>query len=123
MITVMVLRFPTWARLATVVAPMLLASPFTGSYRVLFLLIPIAFWINHLLRQRVVIGKLDQSLHLAMAVAFAAMLVPKTLWTIGDLQITSETILSPGILIVILGVAAATGWRSRVSCASTVQIG
>ena len=115
MIVGVVLRFPTWARLATAVAIILLASPITGSYRVLFLLIPIAFWIDHLIRQRVIVGKIDRFLHLAIAVAFAAMLVPKTFWTIGDSQITSETLISPAVLTIILGTAAVSGWRSRTA--------
>ena len=40
-----VLRYPIWARVTIVTAVMLLASPVTGSYRCLFLLIPIALWI------------------------------------------------------------------------------
>jgi hypothetical protein len=109
------LRFPVWVRLATAVPMILLASPITGSYRVVFLLIPIAFWIDYLLRARIIERRVDRLLHGMLAILFAAMLVPKTLWTIGQTQITSETLLSPLVLLVLLVVAAIAGWRSRGS--------
>jgi hypothetical protein len=112
------LRYPIWARMTIVTTVMLLASPSTGSYRCVFLLIPIALWISVCSD-----GGTPPTRRLgnyAVAIAFGAALAPKSLWSLDlpfIMSLTSETLLMP---IVLLLLVAATVWaglpqRSRLS--------
>jgi hypothetical protein len=113
-----VLRYPIWARVTIVTAVMLLASPVTGSYRCLFLLIPIALWIAVCCD-----GTAPHTRRLgsyAVAVLFGAALAPKSLWGLDlpfIMSLTSETLLMPAVLLLLVAATAWAGWpqQSRLS--------
>ena len=115
------LRYPIWARLTIVTAVMLLASPVTGSYRCLFLLIPIAIWIASLGDARMPIER--RLGNYAVAVLFGVTLAPKSLWGLDlpfIMSLTSETLLMPAALLLLV---AATVWAGLPRRAESVSDG
>ena len=110
-VATVVLRFPVWARVTIAVTTMLLASPVTGGYRCLFLLIPLALWIGDTLR-----GSRKTHWTHGVAAGFGLALAPLTLWGhyLDDARsLTSETLLLPGALLLLLISSSAAGWRNR----------
>ena len=119
-VVTIILRYPIWARVTIVTAVMLLASPVTGSYRCLFLLIPIALWISVCSD-----GGIPRTRNLknyAVAVLFGVALAPKSLWGVDlpfVLSLTSETLLMPIALLLLVAVTAWAGLPQRAGSSAT----
>ena len=110
-VATVVLRFPVWARVTIAVTTMLLASPVTGGYRCLFLLIPLALWLAHALR-----GPTRSRWDCGVALGFGISLAPMTLWGhyLDDSRsLTSQTLLLPAALLIVLIATIGAGWRAR----------
>ena len=112
-IAVSLLRIPVWSRLAVTTSVVLLASPISGGYRVIFELVPLAFWTAWLIETRATRSASALRWHCATAFAFALVLSPKTFWVIAWPDVTSETLIAP-ITITALAIAAiGAGLRTR----------
>lgn len=112
MLVVWLLRFPRWSRVMIAVCLVLLLSPISGSYRAIYLLIPIACWIEYVYRTRAMATRNEAGWTRAVALTIGIALTPKALWTISTF-VTADTILQPVGLTLLLITSVGAGWSAR----------
>ncbi len=108
---VYLLRLPTWSRLMVVTTSFLVLSPISADYRVIILLLPIAWWLRAPAGGNRSFAALI--LHAALAVVIGVTLAPKTFWIIAAPNITTETVFGPLLLTLVLLLAMARGLCER----------
>ncbi len=105
-------RYAPWARWLVTTSAVITFIPATSEYRMVILLIPIALWVRQITHPT----RADHQfvvLHALTAGLLGLALAPKTFFTPFLGFITTDTVVTPWIMLALLITAGALGWITR----------